>query len=251
MSHHECGADASQHSMESAPTTTPARTNTRSPPRMSRRLKQSRSRSYSRSPEEVNPPFRTRQLASRTALQVGPPLPALNTLQSYRIHDDENERPEAYSPPLLSPVHSNLDNAASVSKSGGQYTSQTATTNPHPNKTASPFPTSNSNPTILSQATQPHTHSTTHPLGPHPTPLPSNHNLDLCTAPDCLLKHPHAKGRYLARGQVPRTWNEYWGYSDPPREVWRSWTKMVKVGPDEWDEALVKGFGECHFWDGD
>jgi len=26
---------------------------------------------------------------------------------------------------------------------------------------------------------------------------------------------------------------------------------MVKVGADEWDEVLVKGFGEGHFWDGD
>jgi len=101
MSHRECGADASQHSMERASPTAPARPNTRSPPRMSRRLNQSRSRSQSRSPEEINLPFRTRQPASRTTLQVGPPLPALNTLPSHRIHEDEDERPEAYSPPML------------------------------------------------------------------------------------------------------------------------------------------------------
>jgi len=147
MSHRECGADASQHSMKSAPTTTPARPNTRSPPTTSRRLNQRRS--HSRSLEEVNLPFRTRQPASRTVSQVGPPLPALNTLPSYRINKDEEERPLAYSPPLLSPVHSNLDNAASVSKSGGQYTSQTATPHPLPNKTASHSPTSNSNTAIL------------------------------------------------------------------------------------------------------
>jgi len=148
MSHRECGADASQHSMKSAPTTTPARPNTRSPPTTSRRLNQRRS--HSRSLEEVNLPFRTRQPVSRTALQVGPPLPALNTLPSYRIHEDENERPEAYSPPMLPPVHSNVvDNAASVSKSGGQYNSQTATPHPHPNMTASHSPASNSNTAIL------------------------------------------------------------------------------------------------------
>lgn len=152
---------------------------------------------------------------------------------------------------MLPRVRSNVDNGASVSKSGGQYNSQTAAPHPLPNITASPFDTSNSNPTILPQATQPHTPSVTSLSGPHPTALPSNQNRDLCTAPNRLIEHPHAEGRYLARGQISRTWNEYWDYSDPPREVWRSWTRMVKAGADEWDEVLVKGFGECHFWDGD
>lgn len=73
---------------------------------------------------------------------------------------------------------------------------------------------------------------------------------ELCLSLGCLVEHPHPIGRYLARGHVPRTYNDQWGLSDPPRMIWEAWARLQKGCPGEWDETVVQGFARAHFWDG-
>lgn len=73
---------------------------------------------------------------------------------------------------------------------------------------------------------------------------------ELCQSLGCLVDHPHPIGRYLARGHVPRTYNDVWGLSDPPHMVWEAWARMNRGAPGEWDETVLQGFARAHFWDG-
>lgn len=88
-----------------------------------------------------------------------------------------------------------------------------------------------------------------------PTPIvgsvtASDYTSELCISMQCLVGHPHPVGRYLARGHVPRTWNDHWGLSDPPDEIWQAWVRMENGTAREWDEIAVYAFSACHFWDG-
>lgn len=72
---------------------------------------------------------------------------------------------------------------------------------------------------------------------------------NLCTGP-CPVQTPHNKGPYLQRGQIPRVWNERWGYSDPPREIWEAWVRIEQGCGRTWDEVEVDGFAFSHWWAG-
>ena len=72
---------------------------------------------------------------------------------------------------------------------------------------------------------------------------------NLCTGP-CPVQTPHNKGPYLQRGQIPRVWNERWGYSDPPRETWEAWVRIEQGYGRTWDEVEVDGFAFSHWWAG-
>lgn len=72
---------------------------------------------------------------------------------------------------------------------------------------------------------------------------------NLCTGP-CPVQTPHHRGAYLRQGQVPRVWNERWGYSDPPRETWEAWVRIERGHGSSWDEVEVDGFARSHWWAG-
>ncbi|KAL9067183.1 MAG: hypothetical protein Q9161_007079 [Pseudevernia consocians] len=85
------------------------------------------------------------------------------------------------------------------------------------------------------------------------TSFPQPHHADfinnLCTGP-CPVQTPHNRGAYLQQGQVPRAWNERWGYSDPPREIWEAWVRIEQERGSSWDEVEVDGFAFSHWWAG-
>jgi len=80
--------------------------------------------------------------------------------------------------------------------------------------------------------------------------LPSEYDPYLCISMQCIVDHPHHLGRYLARGHVPRTYNDRWGLSDPPHLVWEAWARINNGTAGESDEMVVNAFSACHFWDG-
>ena len=75
-------------------------------------------------------------------------------------------------------------------------------------------------------------------------------NTDFCKSLDCIVPYPHPLGRFLARGHVPRTYNDRWGLSDPPHQIWEAWTRMNHGTASETDEVIVHAFVSNHFWDG-
>ena len=93
----------------------------------------------------------------------------------------------------------------------------------------------------------------TNPPNPHHPPRQNTAFLNtsslLCTGP-CPLQTPHSQGPYLQRGQVPRTWNPRWGYSDPPREIWEAWARIERGCGRSWDRVQVDGFAVSHWWGG-
>ncbi len=82
-----------------------------------------------------------------------------------------------------------------------------------------------------------------------PQPQYADFIKNLCTGP-CPVQTPHNKGPYLQRGQIPRVWNERWGYSDPPREIWEAWVRIEQGCGRTWDEVEVDGFAFSHWWAG-
>lgn len=83
-----------------------------------------------------------------------------------------------------------------------------------------------------------------------PVTEPYFYDPDACISMQCPVGPAHPLGRYLARGHVPRTWNDYWGLSDPPHEVWQAWVRMHNGTAEDDDEFSVSAFSACHFWDG-
>ena len=78
----------------------------------------------------------------------------------------------------------------------------------------------------------------------------NNVSSSLYTAQSCPIQQPHARGIFLARGDVPRTRNGYWGYSDPPHEMWQAWNAIEQERATDIDRATVYGFAASHFWAG-
>ena len=77
----------------------------------------------------------------------------------------------------------------------------------------------------------------------------SDANSSLCTGP-CPIQTPHSQGAYLHQGQIPRTWNMRWGYSEPPQEIWESWIRIELGHGSSWDRVQVDGFALSHWWAG-
>ena len=89
-----------------------------------------------------------------------------------------------------------------------------------------------------------------------PKPHPPSQKTDflytktlLSTGP-CPVQTSHSQGPYLQQGQVPRTWNPRWGYSDPPREIWEAWARVQQGCGRTWDLVRVDGFALSHSWAG-
>ena len=81
-----------------------------------------------------------------------------------------------------------------------------------------------------------------------PGAVERNEPHQLCTAQSCPIEHPHKEGIFLAGGDVPRAWNEYWGYSDPPDEIWQAWAAVERGRGTDRDVVMVIGFAESHRW---
>ncbi|KAL2049717.1 hypothetical protein ABVK25_010058 [Lepraria finkii] len=72
----------------------------------------------------------------------------------------------------------------------------------------------------------------------------------LCVDETCSLRYFHKRGMYHARAELPGTWHESWGYSDPPQEIWEAWTAIALGTATDLQGAMVHGFAVCHFWPG-
>ena len=81
--------------------------------------------------------------------------------------------------------------------------------------------------------------------------VPSHYDTSsLCVDETCPIRHSHEQGMYHARAELPGTWHESWGYSDPPQEIWEAWTAIALGAATDQQGAMVHGFAECHFWPG-
>ncbi len=132
-----------------------------------------------------------------------------------------------------------------------KYPSQPlAQTSPLPN----PTPTALQNPPTKFSRTIPKRNNPTPLITPRPFTIHQkidflNTESLLCTGP-CPIQTPHNQGAYLQQGHVPRVWNERWGYSDPPREIWEAWARIEQGHGRTWDEVEVDGFALSHWWSG-
>ncbi|MCJ1452924.1 hypothetical protein MMC28_003269 [Mycoblastus sanguinarius] len=79
---------------------------------------------------------------------------------------------------------------------------------------------------------------------------PVNTSVLPCTDTACPIAFEHLQGRYLHHGEVSRTYNDRWGYSDPPQSVWEAWAKVERRTASVGDEVLVDAFAELHRWVG-
>ena len=95
--------------------------------------------------------------------------------------------------------------------------------------------------------------SSTPSIGQSDDPLLSKDETEsrrFCTHKSCPIKRPHGLGRYLQQGQIPRIWNDYWGYSDPPQSVWQAWVRVEQGTASALDKTQVTAFADCHRWFG-
>ena len=73
---------------------------------------------------------------------------------------------------------------------------------------------------------------------------------DWCSNSRCPIYTLHHPGLYLESGEVPRQNNEQWGWSDPPAKVWEAWAKLSQGHASEYEENMVAGFKDAHYWEG-
>jgi len=69
-----------------------------------------------------------------------------------------------------------------------------------------------------------------------------------CTSIFCPMRHTHPAGPYLHRGQLSRTANPRWGFSDPPPEVWYAWVRVQRGVAEPFEAMAVDGFVGAHAW---